>query len=80
MQEEVKETTSPIDDAKQILEQIEKAKVENQAMLDRMEQLRAESMLSGKSFANVPQPAPISKEQEVRERVNKLLSPTGMKI
>jgi ribosomal 50S subunit-associated protein YjgA (DUF615 family) len=80
MQEEIKETTSPIDDARQILEQIEKAKAENQAMLERMEQLRAESMLSGKSSASIPAPAPISKEQEIRERVNKLLSPTGMKI
>ena len=78
MQEEIK--TNPIEDAKQILEQIEKAKADNQAMLDRMEQLRAESMLSGRSSANIPAPAPISKDQEIRERVNKLLTPTGMKI
>lgn len=79
MSEEINQQ-NPIEDAKNILSQIEKAKAENQAMLERMEQLKAEQMLSGKSIAGIAPQVEKSKEELIKERVNKLLSPTGMKI
>lgn len=81
MQEEpIKQETSPIEDAKQILAKIEREKAELQALVERQEQLKAEDLLSGKGTAGVIAQPTKSYDEEVRERVNRLLTPTGMKI
>lgn len=74
------EQINPIEDAKSILAKIESEKAELQKLVERNEQLHAENMLSGRSSANIPQPAPKSREEQIQERVNNLLRPTGMKI
>jgi len=78
MSEEVN-TTSPIEEAKTLLAQLEKVKSENQAILERMEATKAEHILSGKGIAGIP-PAQKSNDEIIKDRCNEILKATGLKI
>ena len=68
-----------LEETKKILEEVKQANIESKALMDRAEKLKSDELFSGKSEAGI-QPIQVSHEQEVKDRVNKLLLPTGLHI
>tara|TARA_Y100000310_G_C20693411_1_gene823843 strand:- start:1298 stop:1555 length:258 start_codon:yes stop_codon:yes gene_type:complete len=82
VKEEVKEVEvakNPLEQAKELLAEIRKEKEERAKILEQEQQLEVERLLSGRSEAGNSSPA-VSKEEEVKERVNKMLAGTGRQI
>jgi len=72
MEEEQKPAQKPsaIDEAKELVERMERANKERAALLDREEQMKAEAMLSGRSVAGQEPEEPREETpQEYKDRV-----------
>jgi hypothetical protein len=68
-----------IEEAKEILENLNKKIEESKQVLERHERIIAENIISGEASAGAVPPT-VNHEDEVKERVNKMLAHTGMKI
>lgn len=79
VKEEVKSADSLIDKAEIAAKRIEEANKRSEELLAKHEQLLSREVLSGKSQAGVPTPV-ITKDEEIRNRVNEMLKGTGLKI
>jgi len=71
---------NPLQEAKEVLSRMEKANKENKEILERMEKLKAEEIMGGKSRAGQTTAPKKDPEVEQKERINKILENTGMRI
>lgn len=77
--EEKPKEVSIVEEAKQLSELLEKQKNEIKELLKQEEQMAAKKILSGKAEAGIA-PVVVDKETEIKNRVNKYLEGTGLKI
>ena len=78
--EEKKPIPSALEEAKELAKRIEEANKKTEELLQRQEQIAANNILGGRTYAGQAEPPVVDHETEVKERVNKLLEKTGLKI
>jgi hypothetical protein len=76
--EEIKPITL-VDEAKAVRDELLKLKEELVIIKNDIDKAKAEQILGGKSEAGIMQ-QPVDEEQAKRDRINKMLETTGMKI
>lgn len=73
-------TTTPLlERADSVAKRLEEANKKTEELLKRQEEIAARAMLSGRSEAGI-MPKAVSKDDEVKARVNEMLKPLGRKI
>ncbi len=77
---EIQDEKSLIEQAVKAAQELREANAERAKLLDREERLASMRMLGGRTEAGVPAPKALTKEEEIKQRVNEMLKPTGMKI
>lgn len=77
---EENEEKNPVEQAAELLEQIKEENKKSVELLQRTAQMRAETMLSGKTDAGKPVEKQVSKEDKIKEECNKFLEGTGRTI
>jgi len=69
-----------VEEAKLVLEELNKKIAEGQEQLKKLEEAKAEQIISGKSEAGVVPPPQKSSEEILREDINRRLQNTGFRI
>ena len=77
--EEVKSEATLIEKAETVAKRIEEANKVAQEILERNEKIIAEDKLAGRSSAGTQAPI-VDKEQAEKDRLNKILSGTGLTV